>query len=208
MNPTRVLQGFGVTELIIASVVVVSLIAFSSERIKRALLLIPYRVRRGEVYRLFTAGWIHADGMHLAMNMFVLYMFADRVVAKLGPMLFAALYVSAVVVAYLPTTLRHYNQPSYGSLGASGAVAAVMLSAILLYPHMTISLLFIPIPIPGIVFGALYIGYSVWRSSGSRDNINHDAHFSGAIYGALATLILAPGQVRNTVQVVRHMLGV
>jgi len=208
MNPTRILHDFDVTELVIASVVVVSLIAFSSERIKRALLLSPYRVKRGEVYRLFTGGWVHADGMHLAMNMFVLYMFAGRVVAKLGPMLFLGLYISAVVVAFLPTTLRYANQPAYGSLGASGAVAAVMLSAILLYPRMTISLMFIPIPIPGVVFGALYIAYSVWRSHSARDNINHDAHFSGAIYGALATFVLAPHAVENTVRVVRHMLGV
>lgn len=208
MNPTRILHGLGVTELIIASVVIVSLIGFASEKIKRALLLSPYRVvRRGEVYRLFTAGWIHADGMHLAMNMFVLYMFAGRVVAKLGPVMFAGLYLSAVVVAFLPTTLRHFNQPAYGSLGASGAVAAVMLSAILLYPHMTISLLFLPIPVPGVVFGALYIAYSVWRSHGSADNINHDAHFSGALYGALATFVLAPGAVQHTIRVVQHMLG-
>ncbi len=198
----------GVTELLIASVVAVSLIAFVSEPIKRALLLIPYRVRRGEVYRLLTAGWIHADGMHLAMNMFVLYMFADRVVAKFGPLLFLVLYVSAVVVAHLPTTLRYWNRPGYGSLGASGAVAAVMLSAILLYPSMRIGLLFLPFSVPGFVFAALYLVYSVWQSYRAADNVNHDAHFTGAVYGALVTFAFAPTQVEHSVRIVRHMLGV
>jgi membrane associated rhomboid family serine protease len=198
----------GVTLLIIVSVVAVSVIAFSSERIKRALILSPYQVRRGEVYRLVTGGWIHADMMHLAMNMFVLYMFADRVVAKFGPILFAGLYVSAVVVAHLPTTLRYWNRPGYGSLGASGAVAAVMFSAILLYPQMRIGLLFLPFAVPGVVFGALYMAYSVWQSYSASDNINHDAHFTGALYGALVTWAIAPSQVEHTIRVIRHMLGI
>jgi len=198
----------GVTLLLIASVVAVSLIAFSSERVKRALILSPYQVRRGEVYRLFTGGWIHADMMHLAMNMFVLYMFANRVVAKFGPILFAGLYVSAVVVAHVPTTLRYWNRPGYGSLGASGAVAAVMFSAILLYPQMRIGLLFLPFAVPGFVFGALYMVYSVWQSYSASDNVNHDAHFTGALYGALVTWAIAPTQVEHTIGVIRHMLGI
>lgn len=208
MNIPATVSHLGVTLLIIISVVVVSVIALSSERIKRALMLSPYQVRRGEVYRLLTGGWIHADVMHLAMNMFVLYMFADRVVAKFGPILFAGLYVSAVVVAHLPTTLRYWNRPGYGSLGASGAVAAVMLSAILLYPRMRVGILFLPFAVPGFVFGGLYMLYSVWQSYNASDNINHDAHFTGALYGAVATYVLAPKQVEHTVLVIRHMVGI
>jgi membrane associated rhomboid family serine protease len=111
-------------------------------------------------------------------------------------------------VAHLPTTLRYWNRPGYGSLGASGAVAAVMFSAILLYPQMRIGLLFLPFAVPGVVFGALYMAYSVWQSYSASDNINHDAHFTGALYGALVTWAIAPSQVEHTIRVIRHMLGI
>ncbi len=208
MDLEKIVREFGVTVLIMISVAAVSVVAFVSDTIKRALILNPYRVRRGEVHRLLTAGWIHADVMHLATNLFVLFMFADRVVAKFGPLIFVAFYVSAVVVAFIPTTLRHMNQPRYNSLGASGAVAAVMFSAILLYPKMKMSLLILPIPVPGVVFGVLYMIYSVWRSYDVRDNVNHSAHFSGALYGVIVTAVLAPAQVERTIVVVRRMLGV
>jgi membrane associated rhomboid family serine protease len=207
MDLQSILLNFGVTVLIMVSVAAVSVLAFVSETVKRALILNPYRVRRGEVHRLLTAGWVHADVTHLALNLLVLFMFADRVVAKLGPLGFAALYVSAVVVGFLPTTVRHWNRPAYNSLGASGAVAAIMFSAILLYPRMKLSLLFLPIPVPGVVFGVLYMAYSAWRSYEARDGINHDAHFSGALYGVLVTVVVAPSQVERTVLVMRQMVG-
>lgn len=201
------IQKMTVTELIIASVVLVSLLGLVSAAVQRALVLIPYRVRLGQVYRLLTAGWVHADVMHLAMNMFVLYVFADRVRAKVGNELFVVFYVSAVVVAYLPTTFRYWNRPRYSSLGASGAVAAVMLSAILLYPRLKLRLLFLPFAVPGVIFGALYILYSVWHSYSSNDNINHDAHFAGAIYGAVVTFLYAPAQVEHTLHVLQKLVG-
>lgn len=208
MNLLTIVHDYGITALIMLSVVAVSVLGFVSDSVKRALILNPSRVRHGEVHRLLTAGWIHADVMHLAVNLFVLFTFADRVVAKFGPVLFAVLYVTSVVVGYLPTTVRHWKRPAYNSLGASGAVAAVMFSAILLYPRMKLSLLFIPIAVPGVVFGVLYMLYSAWRSYQARDNVNHDAHFAGALYGALVTIVLAPDQVANTVRVIRRMVGV
>ena len=207
MTIQALLQRLTVTYGIIISVVVVSLLAFASKRLKRRLVLIPERVKRGEIYRLLTAGWVHGDAAHLLTNMFVLWLFADRVLKAFGAPLFVALYVSAVVVAYLPTTVRYHKHPRYTSLGASGAVAAVMLSAILLDPSMRLAFLFMPVPIPGVVFGLLYIAYSVWHSHGSDDNINHDAHFSGAAYGILATYVWAPAKVEHTLQVLRHWVG-
>jgi membrane associated rhomboid family serine protease len=108
----------------------------------------------------------------------------------------------------LPTTVRHYKNPRYNSLGASGAVSAVLFSAILLYPRMKLSLLFLPIAVPGVVFGVLYLLYSVYSSYTARDNINHDAHFSGALYGVLFTVALAPTQVARSLQVVRKLVGI
>jgi membrane associated rhomboid family serine protease len=200
-------QNLTVTQVLIASVVVVSVVGFLSDTIQRALVMNPYRVRHGQVWRLLTAGFIHADVVHLALNMFVLYVFADLVRSKLGDGLFVALYLSAVVVAYLPTTVRYWNNPRYSSLGASGAVAAVMLSAILLYPGLKLRILFLPFPVPGVIFGALYILYSVWRSWGSDDNVNHDAHFAGAVYGALVTFLYSPNEVVHSLRYFATLVG-
>ncbi len=204
----KIIARMTVVHWLMVSTAVVSLVAFMSDKVKRALLLIPHRTKRGQWHRLLTAGWIHADMGHLITNMFVLFLFADRVVAAYGEMLFLALYVSAVVVAYVPTTLRYRNNPKYSSLGASGAVAAVMLAAVLLDPMRRVGMLFFPIRIPGVVFGVLYILYSVWHSAGSDDNINHDAHFSGAVYGIIATAVWAPDKLQKSIRVLRQFAGI
>jgi membrane associated rhomboid family serine protease len=192
---------FGVPVLLIASVAIVTIAAWLFDALKRAMILTPYRVRHGfAVHRLLTAGWLHSDTTHLAFNMFSLYVFAGEVERALGPTSFVALYVSAVVVAFIPTTLRHMNNPRYATLGASGAVAAVMFSAVLLYPGLKLQLLFLPIPIPGLIYALLYLAYSVWHSYRSTDGINHDAHFSGAIYGALFTYLFEPARVERTLK--------
>jgi membrane associated rhomboid family serine protease len=188
-------------ELLIGSVLFVSMVAWLSDPLLHALLLQPYRVRRsGQVYRLLTAGWVHKDLAHLAFNMLTLYFFADQAMKVLGVTRFLALYVSAVVVAFLPTTLRHSGDRGYSSLGASGAVAAVMFSAILLHPKLRLQLMFLPFPVSGAVFAAAYLAYSLWNTLGSRDGVNHGAHFSGALYGALFTYWCEPARVERTVR--------
>lgn len=190
-----------VPTLLIASVVVVSVLAWVIKPLKMAMILIPLYVReRFHVHRLLTAGWVHADSTHLLFNMFTLYFFGHRVERALGDVRFLVLYVSAVVVAFVPTTLRQMKNPKYGSLGASGAVAAVMFSAILLHPGLKLSLLFLPIPIPGYAYALGYVAYSAYHSWRSRDGINHDAHFSGAIYGSVLTYAFEPNRVLYTVQ--------
>lgn len=187
--------------LVIASVVAVSVLAWVIPALKRALILNPYAVRHGgQVYRLLTAGWIHADATHLLFNMLTLYFFADQVAKVLGPARFLVLYFSAVVVAHVPTTLRRMNDPRYNSLGASGAVAAVIFSGILLFPEMKLSLFFLPIGVPGFVYGLGYLAYSAYSSHRARDGVNHDAHFAGAIYGALLTFAFEPERVTRAVQ--------
>jgi membrane associated rhomboid family serine protease len=152
------------------------------------------------VHRLLTSGWLHADLSHLLFNMFTLFFFADPVERLLGSERFLLLYGTAVVVASLPSTIRYLKQPKYNSLGASGAVAAVMFSAILLVPDLKLRLLFLPIPIPGLVFAIGYLAYSAWHSQGASDNINHDAHFSGAAYGALMTFVFEPERAMRTLR--------
>jgi membrane associated rhomboid family serine protease len=187
--------------LLIASVALVSLLGWLINPLQRALILHPYRVRKnGEVYRLLTAGWVHSGVVHLAVNMLTLYFFADQTMRALGVTRFLVLYISAVIVASIPTTLRHMRNPAYGSLGASGAVAAVMFSAVLLYPKLKLQLMFIPMPVPGLVFAGAYLAYSVLSSYGAGDNINHSAHFSGAAYGSLLTYLFEPAQVERTLK--------
>lgn len=183
--------------LVIISVVVVSVLGFMAAPLKRALLLSPYAVRhKGQVYRLVTGAWVHADPSHLLFNMITLYFFGDQLAVALGTGRFLLLYMTAVVVAHIPTTLRYMNNPKYGSLGASGAVAAVIFSSILLFPDMRLSLFLIPIYVPGWVYALGYLAYSVYSSVRSRDGVNHDAHFSGAIYGALLTFAMEPQRVQ------------
>ncbi len=187
--------------LVIISVVIVSVVAWASDAVMRATILSPWRVRqRGEVHRLLTAGWVHADTGHLAVNMFTLYFFAERVAATLGAIWFVILYVSAVVAAYVPTTLRRMGNPKYASLGASGAVSAVMFSAILLNPALSLNLLFLPVAIPAPLYAVAYLAYSAWRSfSAGKDRINHDAHFAGALYGVAFTFVLEPARAIHSV---------
>ena len=187
--------------LVIASVVAVSFLAWAIKPVKRAFVLNPYVIRhQGQVHRLLTAGWLHADASHLLFNMLTLYFFADNVLRALGPVRFVILYFTSVVVAHVPTTIRHMNNPKYNSLGASGAVAAVMFSAIMLYPGLQLSLLFLPIPIPGFVYAIGYLAYSAYASYRARDGVNHDAHFAGAIYGSLLTFGFEPDRVMRTPQ--------
>ena len=179
------------TLLFIAVTIVVSWLAFQNPRLLDRLILWPPAVRRGQVDRLLTHGFIHADWSHLLFNMITLFFFgrlAERVVVGLaGPATFVLFYVSAIVVAILPSYLRHRDDPRYRSLGASGAVSAVLFASILLDPWM---LIFIPIPVPAILYGIGYVGWSWWADRNSADGVNHNAHLSGAIYGVLFMLLM------------------
>jgi membrane associated rhomboid family serine protease len=198
--PARALA-LPVTWLIIASVVIVSVLGLIFKPMRNALMLNPYLVRhRGHVHRLLTAGWVHGSVTHLAFNMVSLYFFGDEVLKVLGPAIFLALYVSAAVLAFVPTTLRHMGDPRYNSLGASGAAAAVMFSAILLNPKLKIYVLLIPIPVPAVIFAVGYLIYSAWAARGEKDGINHDAHFAGAIYGVIFTYVFEPARVERAIK--------
>jgi membrane associated rhomboid family serine protease len=199
--PAALPSQLSISILLIASVVIVSIAAWAIAPLRSALVLSPFVIReKGHVHRLLTAGWVHADVTHLAFNMLTLHFFANEVARVLGPFRFLLLYVTAVIAAFVPTTLRHMRNPRYVSLGASGAVAAVIFSAILLRPGLRLSLLFLPIPVSGFVYGLGYLAYSAWHSYRGRGGINHDAHFSGAIYGMLLTFAFEPERAMTTVR--------
>lgn len=165
----------------------------------------PYRVQRNhEWYRFLTCGFLHADLMHLFFNMFAFYSFGQVVLRQLqnesgavaGILLFLLLYLGGIIVADVPTYLRHRRDARYGSLGASGGVASVLFSSILFYPVAAdgqgIIIFPIPFPIQPFLFGFLYLAYSYYQGRRSGDNINHDAHFYGALYGVVLTAVLYP----------------
>lgn len=183
------------TLLIIAATVLASWLAFNNAKLLERLILWPPAISRRHQYdRLVTHGFIHADFQHLLFNMITLYFFGRAVeqwfVPYIGQVGFVLFYLSAIVVAILPTYLKHRNDANYRSLGASGAVSAVLFTFILVQPWSLI-IVFV-LPVPAIVYGVLYVGYSIWMDRQGRDNINHSAHLWGAGYGILFTLMMEP----------------
>jgi membrane associated rhomboid family serine protease len=176
-------------------------LGFLSKPLRDALLLHPFRVRhQGHVHRLLTAGWVHGGASHLVFNMLSLYFFAEPAHKVLGPGRFLALYISAVIMAFVPTTLRRMNNPKYASLGASGAVSAVMFCAILLDPKLKLYVMLIPVPVPAAVFAIGYLIYSAYSAHTAKDGVNHDAHFAGAIYGVIFTYVFEAERVTRAIK--------
>ena len=183
------------TLILIAVTVLVSWLAFDRPRLLDRLILWPPAIDRQKQYdRLVTHGFIHADWQHLLFNMITLFFFgriAEQVIGSMiGPIGFLLFYLSAIVIAILPTYLRHRHDSRYRSLGASGAVSAVLFAFILVQPWSLIFVYFQPVP--AIVYAVLYIGYSIWMDRQGTDNTNHNAHLSGAIYGVLFMLLMEP----------------
>jgi membrane associated rhomboid family serine protease len=182
-----------VASVIFAITLIVTFIAFYNDELYARLMLQPYSVSRGSyLYTLITSGFIHKDMMHLLFNMLTYYFFAFRLEAQLGHWQFGLLYMLSLVLSDLPSVVKHKNDMWYRSLGASGAISAVVFSAILFDPLAGMSLLFIPIAIPAVLFGVLYLVYCSYASKQSRDGINHDAHFFGALSGVMITCLLVP----------------
>lgn len=194
------------TLFLVLITVVVSLLAWQSPQLMQRLIFYPPAIQRGQVDRFVTHGFIHADGMHLFFNMFTLYSFGGAVqglfMAKLGSMGFVLFYLAALVVAIIPTYLKQKNNPRYSSLGASGAVSAVVFSYVLMNPWSTLLVFFIPVP--AIIFAALYVSYSVWADGQGRGGINHSAHLVGAIFGMLATILVEPAIVPHFFNALMH----
>lgn len=149
-------------------------------------------IRKGEQVRIISSGFLHANEMHLFMNMFTLYFFADEVILHLGEFNFVIVYLGSLIVGNLLSFYFHKNEYHYSAIGASGAVTGILYSAILLNPELKLSFIFLPmIPIPAYVFGVGYLLYSIYGMKKQIGNIGHDAHFGGAIGGYAITLSLA-----------------
>ncbi len=187
-----------VASLIFVFTIITSLYAFYDHTIYGKFMLHPYSVSKGhKVWTVITSGLIHADWMHLFFNMFTFVAFAFTLEQLLGSFKFGLLYFLALILSDLPTIFKHKDHFNYNSLGASGAISAVLFSFILFSPTSKISIMFIPIGIPAWIFGIIYLIYCAYASRNSRDGINHDAHFFGALTGLIFTIIFVPGILQN-----------
>lgn len=149
-------------------------------------------VKRGEQFRLFSSGFLHVNTQHLLFNMITLYFFANNVIAYVGSVKFIIIYVISLVAGGLLSLYFHKEEYHYSAVGASGAVTGILYAAILLNPDMSLYFFFVPVPIPGYVFGIGYLLYSIYGMKKRIGNIGHDAHFGGAIGGYVTTLIFVP----------------
>ena len=189
--------------VIFAITIAISFIAFSSDWVYENFILHTYSVYRGKsLHTLITSGFIHADWMHLFFNMFSFYFFAFTLEGILGHWQFTLLYLVSMVLADLPSVAKHKDDFGYRSLGASGAISAVIFSYILFDPLAGMGFVFLPgVSIPAVVFGILYLVYCSYASKRQLGNINHDAHLFGAISGIMITIILQPHVVGDFVHI-------
>ena len=201
-----------VTTIIIIATVYVSIAAFGDRSS-----VLPERLRHGEWFgkldfcpyyvidkkqwhRLFSSGLVHADWGHLLFNMLTLYFFGYLVEDAfnaiygngIGTVLYAIFYITALGTASVPDLIKHKRDPFYHAVGASGAISAVLFASILINPKIGIMIMFIPIPVPGYVFGAIYLAYSAYMAKRGGSNIGHLAHFAGAVYGIVFPLLFEP----------------
>lgn len=190
-----------ITLCIIIITCLISFPAFSREKIKEDLLFWPAEIQsRNQYYRFITGGFVHGDLMHLAFNMISLLSFGEYLESTYlfsspalfgsnGKLVYIGLYALGLIFSVLPDYFQYRNNFSYRALGASGAVSAVIFATIILQPSMPLRLLFIPIDIPGYIFGFIFLALSAYLAKRGGDNIGHRAHFSGAIFGVLFTIV-------------------
>ena len=186
-----------ITYLIIGTASIISFLCFDRRHLLNRLSFCPYAIfRHQEWYRIVTHGFVHADTMHLLVNMFTLWSFGTYMesmfeIVGFGKLGFLGLYFGGMIFASMYDLFKYRDNIYYQSIGASGAVSAVLFSSILFDPWGKIYF-FAVLPIPGIIFGVLYLGYCQYMARNSADNINHNAHFYGALFGLLFPVLLRP----------------
>jgi len=193
--PDRQTLPVNINIVVIAITCVISFLAFRNGRLLERLILWPPAIsRHHQYYRLVSYGLVHASPAHLLFNMITLFFFGQIMeqfyTLRAGAIGFAAFYVGALVVSILPTYFSNRDNPRYRSLGASGAVSAVLFAFILLRPWATIYVWFLPVP--AIVYAVLYVAYSIYMDRSDSDNVNHSAHLWGGAYGIAVTLLIEP----------------
>jgi len=171
--------------ILFATTACVSLLGlFAAPALIRAAAFRPYTlVRNAEYWRLITSGFVHANFSHLFFNLLTFYFFAFTLERRIGTVAFVALYGIGLLLGNLSTYFKHRNEPDYVTVGASGAISAVLFASIVYFPAMRLYIFPLPVPIPALIFAVLYLVYSYYQARQSGDRVNHDAHIGGALTG-------------------------
>lgn len=187
------------TIIIVAITAVVSILAFSRPDLMEKLQFNASKViHQKQYYRMISHAFVHANWEHLIVNMIVLFSFGRATEMYFeysfdgkANIYFLILYFGGMIVSNLYALYKHRNNYYYNAVGASGAVSAVLFAAIFFNPWSKVYF-FGLLPIPGIVFAVLYLGYSYYMSRKQNDNVAHDAHFLGAVFGFVFPILLNP----------------
>lgn len=186
--------------VVIIITVLISIYAFYNAEVFDRMKFNAYAIRhQGQGWRFLSYGLIHADWVHLFINMFVLYSFGKAVIEAYryyfdlkGYLFYLLLYIGGIGFSVLFDYGKHKDDPHYNAVGASGAVSAVLFASILVFPTGSVYLFPIPFPLPSVVFGVIYLVYSAIMARRGTGNIGHNAHFWGAIFGLVFTIALKP----------------
>jgi len=196
-----------VTYALMALIGIVTYYAWQKPAVHQLLMLNPYTVyHKEQYYRLITSGFVHNNGMHLFLNLFTFYFFGGAIekiffiyFGEFGNVYYVVLFLSAIFISNIPTYLKHRKNPSYNSLGASGGVSALVLAFILFDPLQDLCL-YAVLCLPGYILGAVFIVYSIIMGKKGHDNINHDAHLFGALYGLVFIIVLRPTTIQGFIE--------
>jgi membrane associated rhomboid family serine protease len=166
-------------------------------------MLRPYRLFRERQYeKLITSGFVHADWSHLIFNTITFYFFAFPLERRIGSLRFVSLYFIGMVLSEIGTCLKHRNDANYASLGASGAILAVLFASIVYFPNNSMFIFPLPVPIPAPLFAVGYLAYSYYQSRQNTGNVNHDAHIGGALTGLAFVALTEPSAYRRLLQMI------